>query len=301
VGPHAETLLQLLKPGFHSGTVPKLYAQWRRAEREAPQSGAWRASRACREKMQRLEEAVHCFVQRDMLALLHQVPGWHKAPVRVGEVALASNMVRINFLDADHPGSVFRLAIAEESGVLVARVEELGWVPQLPAERLATLTWGVTGLYKLAGVNVVQEQLQVDLPPGTTWRIAEHGLVLRSPGQSEQRVFDFHEMAVPEEGDSAALLPSLPLIFALWPVTWESWVAGWEGERGSRVVGAPPVPVLPGAPAGADEGIPEPPREVGGRVAPATPSGEAGPPLGDEPLTPLKEDGSEVKGSITPA
>ena len=39
IGSHGETMSQLLKPGFHSGTLPKLFTQLRRAEREALESG----------------------------------------------------------------------------------------------------------------------------------------------------------------------------------------------------------------------------------------------------------------------
>ena len=42
LGPHGETMLQLLCPGFHSGTLPKLYARLRAAERTAYASGSWR-------------------------------------------------------------------------------------------------------------------------------------------------------------------------------------------------------------------------------------------------------------------
>src|SRR5581483_8023345 len=33
IGHHGETMLRFMKPGFHSGTLPKLYARLRRAER----------------------------------------------------------------------------------------------------------------------------------------------------------------------------------------------------------------------------------------------------------------------------
>src|SRR5262249_58981978 len=35
VGSHGETLARLLRPGFHSGTLPKLHAKLRKAERRA--------------------------------------------------------------------------------------------------------------------------------------------------------------------------------------------------------------------------------------------------------------------------
>ncbi|HEX5272102.1 MAG TPA: hypothetical protein VFW33_16510, partial [Gemmataceae bacterium] len=68
VGSHGETVLQLLKPGFHSGTLPKLYAQLRWAEREAHDTGAWRAPRAVRERLKGVELSLRRFVTRDVLA-----------------------------------------------------------------------------------------------------------------------------------------------------------------------------------------------------------------------------------------
>ena len=42
VGRHGETMLQLLKPGFHSGTIPSLFSNLRRAERDAYLTDDWR-------------------------------------------------------------------------------------------------------------------------------------------------------------------------------------------------------------------------------------------------------------------
>src|SRR5262249_44410458 len=54
VGSHGETALRLLKPGFHSGTVPKLYAKLRRAERK----GQLAAAHKCHEGLHHVEEDV---------------------------------------------------------------------------------------------------------------------------------------------------------------------------------------------------------------------------------------------------
>ena len=40
IGSHGETMLRLLRPGFHSGTVPKLYAKLRRAQRKGQHAAA---------------------------------------------------------------------------------------------------------------------------------------------------------------------------------------------------------------------------------------------------------------------
>src|SRR5262249_36629868 len=56
VGSHGETVRRVLQPGFHSGTVPRLYARLRRAERQALRTGSWAAARACRQALEEVEK-----------------------------------------------------------------------------------------------------------------------------------------------------------------------------------------------------------------------------------------------------
>jgi hypothetical protein len=157
IGPYGETMLQLLKPGFHSGTLPRLFAQLRKAERSAHESGAWRAPRTVRERLHAVETSLRRFVTRDVLALLHLSPEWQKKPLGVGDVALASNQVRLELKHADYPLTPLRLAIAEQDGLLVARVEQAGWLSRLAPPEARTLDQAVAGMYKLAGVDLVRE------------------------------------------------------------------------------------------------------------------------------------------------
>jgi hypothetical protein len=162
VGPRGETLLHLLRPGFHTGTVPRLYAQWRYAGRQAYETGAWRAARACRESLLELEEAFRRFIEREVLIVLHQSPGWRKRPLSVGEVALASNVVRLALRHASHPETPLRLAIAERDGLLIASIEDPSWLPDLPPAELATLMRALGGMFNLAGVDRLA---QTGMPP----------------------------------------------------------------------------------------------------------------------------------------
>jgi hypothetical protein len=247
VGPHGETVLQLLKPGFHSGTLPKLYAQWRRAEREAHQGGPWRAARACRDRMQRLEGAVRRFVERDALVLLHLSLGWAKRPVGVGPVVLASNVIRIDLLHADFPGSVLRLAVAQQAGLLLARVEEVGWVRQLPPAELTTLLLAVAGLYKLAGIDLVEEQMRAGLPPGASWEVGERELAVRLTPAGPEEVYDVREEPLLPLRPNGPVIQSFDpdeLIFARRPITWRDWVEAW-GRDADRADGLPTANLLP--------------------------------------------------------
>jgi hypothetical protein len=157
VGPRGETLLHLLRPGFHTGTLPKLYAQWRYAGRQAYETGAWRAARACRESLLEMENAFSRFVEREMLVLLHQHPLWRKRPLSVANVTMASNVVQVAIRHAAFPDRPLLLSFAERDGLLTATLDEPGWLPELPPEERASFNRALEGLYNLAGVNWVTE------------------------------------------------------------------------------------------------------------------------------------------------
>src|SRR5207237_7651101 len=69
VGRHGETVLQLLKPGAHSGTIPRLFAQLRHAERVAYRTGNWRAARTYRQALREVAHLVRPFAARELLVL----------------------------------------------------------------------------------------------------------------------------------------------------------------------------------------------------------------------------------------
>ncbi len=232
VGPSGETMLRLLKPGFHSGTLPKLFAQLRGAERYAHETGAWRGARAVRERLTAVEESVRRFVVRDVLALLQLSPEWQKKPLTVGAIALASNQVRVELRHADYPGVPLRLAIAEEGGQLVASAEESGWLDRLTPPEARTLDQAIAGLYKLAGVDLVRKP--GDGPPPAPVAVdTATGSELRDGPPS-----------APPNG-TADEAERRGLIFRGVALTWAAWVDYWRRDRG----GEPPLPSFPVLPA----------------------------------------------------
>jgi hypothetical protein len=247
IGPYGETMLQLLKPGFHSGTLPKLFAQLRRAERAAHEAGAWRAPRAVRQRLCAVEEAVRRFVERDVLALLQLSPEWHKKPLSVGEVCLASNQVRIELRHAEYPSPPLRLAIAEHAGMLTARVEEPGWLARLTPAEATTLDQAVAGMYKLAGVDLVREP--DGMPPQGSPEATGIAPEIRTP-----------PVPPPAAAVNGAVGLAEPVVlFRRVPLTWAQWVDWWRHDRAGEPL-PPAVPVLPAVPNG--RGASEPPAAV---------------------------------------
>src|SRR5262249_4884232 len=95
IGHHGETMVRFLRPGFHSGTLPKLYADLRPSERPSHRRRSWRAARKQREALQHVEERIQHFFERELLVLLRSTKGWGGERILVGTVVTGSNRVRV--------------------------------------------------------------------------------------------------------------------------------------------------------------------------------------------------------------
>jgi hypothetical protein len=240
VGHHGETVLQLLRPGFHSGTVPRLYDKLRRAERVAVATGLWRTARAYRHRLQQVEESVRLFLEREFLALLLQSRSWKDRPLRTGKIELATRLIRIELEHDDYPQQPLRLALTEKTGWLVAYVEQRGWLTFVPPAQQAALTTAMAGFYKFAGVDLVREQVEAGLAnTGCAFDLDAEGLVVRSLPQPHESIvcpmYDTVRLALwPPVKPQHNMLPVPPpehLIFARWPVTWQRWLEVWRQEQ----------------------------------------------------------------------
>src|SRR5262249_22102858 len=100
IGAHGESVRGLLEPGFHSGTVPRLYTRLRDAERRAFRSRDWNAARWYRKELEHIEAGFRRFVDRELLGLLRQSSSWQGQRLAVGPVHLAINRIRFE-LDHD--------------------------------------------------------------------------------------------------------------------------------------------------------------------------------------------------------
>ncbi len=96
VGSHGETVVRFLRPGFHSGTVPKRFARWRRTRR----AGREQAALKHREALHHVEEAVRRLVRREFAALLRESRSLGNWSIEPGSIHLATNRIRIELLAA---------------------------------------------------------------------------------------------------------------------------------------------------------------------------------------------------------
>ena len=250
IGHHGETMARLLKPGFNSGTVPKLFAKLRRAERKALRTGHGKWARKHLAHLHAVEEEVRHFIDRDFLTLLLQGRSLAGMPLALGEVVPGAKRFLIELVRAGRGGPGLWLSFEEHSGWLVAGIVDPGWLPDLaPAGRNALAT-ALAGLYKMAGVDLVREPIVDALgPEAPSYDFREEGLVVWPDDSSPAEVLYLLRPApgvpplvtINAAGEPAISNPprlgTPRLLFANVDVTWKRWVEVWENDRAGQ---APP-------------------------------------------------------------
>jgi hypothetical protein len=252
IGEHGETMARLVRPGFHSGTLPKLYARLRRADRKPPRPGRRSPVRKYREAIHRVEIEVRHFVERELLPLLEASRSLQGLRCSVGAIAPGTNRITVALEERGHAGDPVRLEFEEQSGWLVAAIARPGWLDAVDEEARRAFRDALTGLYKRAGVDLVREQIRAVLGPEVPpYDIADRGLIIWTGGDyrterverlDRHRTFDF-------EADGAA--PQRPadrpvaarLYFGGYVLSWRRWVEIWRRDRDGE---GHPEPAIPG-------------------------------------------------------
>ncbi|MBN2578765.1 MAG: hypothetical protein JXB10_07205 [Pirellulales bacterium] len=204
IGAHGETLARLLRPGFHSGTIPKLFAKLRRAERKARKTGNWRAVRKNFRKLQHVEQSLCRFLDREFIALLRagdfllpdrgMAPGEGRSedekkmeaascrftaePKRqdaastfmpppaffLDAIHFATQRVRFTLAHPSMPDDPLILVIEVRMGWIVADVIASGWADRLPKSQTDLFSRALSGFYKTLGVDLIRQQIVANFP-----------------------------------------------------------------------------------------------------------------------------------------
>jgi len=219
VGGHGETVIRLMRAGFHSGTLPKAYGKLRRAERSSVWTGEVVPARRQREVIHHVEHDVEAWITRDLIAVLRESRGWHGTPVEVVAVSAGSNRLTVSLGCAANGERPLVLAFEEQSGWLVASIADGGWLDALDDARRVLFRDALCGLYKTAGVDLIREQIESELgAPAPPYDIADAGLVLwPGPGYETEETRSLE-----------------PLLLGRRPLRWVDWSGAWEADRDGR-------------------------------------------------------------------
>lgn len=237
VGSHGETFIRLMKPGFHSGTLPKLFSRLRRIDRNRLSSSEHSISRSrVLNQLHHVHTDIERFVDREFLELLRESPQWKRNDLQVDRIRLASNNVRVELSCPSLSDEPLILVFEEQSGWLIASAAQTGWVGLIDDDQRETLLTALVGFYRLAGVDLVREQVAATFAPRSLpYDINEEGLVVWPAGFQEEAIYNLHHLntirpyprAVARSQDLPSVTPDA-LIFAETKLSWDVWAEQWD-------------------------------------------------------------------------
>jgi hypothetical protein len=251
IGHHGETMARFLRPGFHSGTIPKLFTKLRRA--------AWKQDEHAvskhKEGLHHVEEAVARFAERQLVAMLDECPAFRAEGIALGQVEIGSNRVQVTVLCPSASPEPATIRFELQSGWLVAGIPVPGWLGQLAGDQRQIFEIALAGFYKLAAVDLVREQIEHALqsPPGAAvppYDIADEGLVVwPARGFEVEIVYDLHTASprpavrgdeyhgeVIDLAGRHAMFGREELYWSVWSTTWHQIA---RGEEPMQIIAGP--------------------------------------------------------------
>ena len=148
IGSHGETMGRLLEPGFHSGTIPKLFAKLRRAERKARASGNWKAVRKHLHGFEHVEKYRSAATSNAIFSPCSTKAGpsvWkprilpHYRPAtaasRLLDIHFGTNRARLIFAAMDTEEPLLAIDFDVQSGWLIGGIEPFDGVRRMAGER----------------------------------------------------------------------------------------------------------------------------------------------------------------------
>lgn len=238
VGPHGETICELLKPGFHSGTIPKLFQKLRVAEQEAVITNDWRKSRTLRQELKEIRDKVLRFLERDFLAPLKQ-QDHDFLNLRISDISIGLNRIQAELIGLSNQGySSMTISIELNHGWIVGGIHIPGGGFYPDDENRKRLELSLAGLYKFAGVQFSREQVVNSLPSWVRhWKITTDGIQFMDQGNHPLFVNTVNEKPLLEVIKNSERFGPLPqmdgnrLLFSRMVLTWKEWSDRWESAH----------------------------------------------------------------------
>jgi len=188
VGSHGETVARLLRPGFHSGTLPKLFRRMRRLEHHEASFRRFSARRASGDQLEHIEKAIRSFVERELISLLKSCLVWKDTGLHCERIHAASNSFYVE-LECRRLGSpAVRLLFQEQSGWVAASVAESGWLRFASTEQLKSFQNALEGFYRKSGIDLVREQLETNFVNFQPYDINSEGFAIWPNGDFDKEL-----------------------------------------------------------------------------------------------------------------
>ncbi|MBC7967606.1 MAG: hypothetical protein H7Z17_16960 [Fuerstia sp.] len=188
VGSHGETVARLLRPGFHSGTLPKLFRRMRRLEHQEASFRRFSARRASGDQLEHVEKAIRSFVERELISLLKSCLVWNDTGLHCGHIHAASNCFSVE-LECSRLGTpAVRLLFQEQSGWVAASVADSGWLRFASTDQLRSFQNALQGFYRKSGIDMVREQLEANFVGVHPYDINSEGFAIWPNGDFDKEL-----------------------------------------------------------------------------------------------------------------
>ena len=242
IGHHGESMVGFLRPGFHSGTIPKLFTRLRRAAWRGDEKGIAKQH----EGLHHVEEAIAKFVDRQLVSMLVEVEAFRATDVALSRIDIGSNRVQMTIVCPSVGSAPATIRFELQSGWIVGGLAEPGWIRQLDEAQRRIFEIALAGFYKLSGVELLREQLEHALKPDDAptppYDIADEGLVVwPGDGFETEAIYDLTATKLTpttrgapysgqlfDLGGRHALFGREPLYWSVWATTWQQIARGEE-------------------------------------------------------------------------
>jgi len=245
VGSHGETIERLLRPGFHSGTLPKLFRKMRRLENESASVKRFTKRRETMKKLHHVTEHVQRFVDRDFIALINRCDSQQHGTLICSEIKASTNSLSIALeytpserspLEDTANSDALELVIQEQSGWVVAWTRQNGWLADAPERIHQAFDLALVGFLRKCGVFLVRGQVVSEFAKGRPYDVQDQGLIVWSDDTFKEECFVKLEGPHVSSYDPSLLAKKLGLsevpdrrwIFAASETSWEQWEKDWE-------------------------------------------------------------------------
>jgi hypothetical protein len=241
VGSHGETLTRLLRPGFHSGTLPKIFRKLRKLEHRDSSLGRFTSRRSAQEQLHHVEKAIRFFVDRELIALLQKSPSLENLKVTCTTIQTASNSFSIELVGSTHSDEPAQFRFQEQSGWLIVTIARTGWLELIPSEQRNSVLHALEGFYRKGGIDLVREQLETNLTGEHPYDIDSEGLRIWPSRQFEVELIANlrdEKMITPLpalQASQAGLMPieREKIVFSATETEWTQWEKTWVSRESS--------------------------------------------------------------------
>jgi hypothetical protein len=219
IGHHGETLPRLICPGFHSGTIPRLFARLRRANHWQDDRLPDPAVVQIRHDLASCEHAIRHFFEREVIGYASRVRSLSELGLKLARVDLATNRVRLELFAQNNPAFLLDLTFDRKGNALLGRQSpELVRAGQDPAV-VRDFGMLLRGMWAISGVawNASAESMRISPREMDTLTFSPDGRLVRP--------FDLVADATPIDPISGESWTAVDQIL------WTEWVNYWAGHE----------------------------------------------------------------------